>query len=243
MSILQHDVKKVDRLDNDLLLIREGYLARPVTVDKTTVTGLTPTDKGRYIIPQGTYLVGRTNSLLVDPQQIAQEANVTVTKASATLLTYLVITSRIEGAVTHSVNIAASTSANAPTVATFNTTTHTLDVTLGTDAKKVVNATLEDVVNAINNDTIANTYVIASLNDEDHRLDVAAAASGALAGGGVETVTGDIDGILYHSVDVTSGESTGALIIHGVIDLDKMPRDVGAAVKAKLPRIMFGRKD
>ncbi|MFC2577685.1 MAG: hypothetical protein ACFNQH_01345 [Veillonella parvula] len=241
--INQHMIKKVDGLDNDLLLVREGYLARPVTLDKSTITGLQPTDKGRYIIPQGTYLVGGNGSLLVDPQQIAKEANVTVTKAKATLLTYVEVTSKIEGAVTYAVKLVASTSANAPTVASFDTSTSEVKVVLGTDAKKVVNATLQDVVDAINNDTIVNTYVVASLTDADHATDVAAAATGALAGGGNEAVTGDIDGILYHSVDVTDGENTGALIIHGVIDIDKMPKGVGAAVRAKLPRIMFGRKD
>lgn len=241
--INQHIIKQVDGFDNDLLLVPEGYLARPVTLDKTTITGLQPTDKGRYIIPQGTLLVGSNGSLLDDPQQIAKQAQVTVTRASVTLLTDIKVTAKAEGAVTYPVQIVAATGANNPMAVDFDTSTHTLKVTLKTNAKKVVDATLKDVVDAINNDMIANTYVIAELVDPTHWDTVAAAANGALAGGGVQTVTGTIDGILYHGVDVTEGENTGALIIQAVVDIDKMPMAIGSALKAALPRITFGRKD
>lgn len=241
--INQHSVKQVDGFENDLLLIRESYLARPVTLDKDTITGLQPTDKGRYIIPQGTLLVGPNGSLLDDPQQIAKQAQVVTTRASVTLLTDIKITAKSEGAVTYPVQIVAATGANNPMAVDFDTSTHTLKVTLKTNAKKVVDATLKDVVDAINNDMVANTYVFAELVDPDHWDTVAAAANGALAGGGVQTVTGNIDGILYHGVDVTDGENTGALIIQAVVDIDKMPIAVGQAVKNKLPRITFGRKD
>ena len=71
----------------------------------------------------------------------------------------------------------------------------------------------------------------------------AEAVAAALSNGGDATVSGDIDGILYHSVDVTDGEATGALIIHGYVNVDNMPNVPSAAVKAKLPHIVFGRKD
>ena len=89
---------------------------------------------------------------------------------------------------------------------------------------------------------LANTYVNAKV-DDDKKYNIASAGTATLAGGGVEAVTDFIDGILYHSVDVTDGENTGALIISGVIDIDKMPMGVGEAVKKALPHIQFGRKD
>ena len=115
-------------------------------------------------------------------------------------------------------------------------------VTLKTNAKKEIVSTLENVVKAINEDMIANTYVISKVED-DKKDTVATAGTATLAGGGAEVVNGGIDGILYHSVDVTYGENTGALIINGFIDIDKMPMGVGAAVKKALPNITFGRKD
>ena len=242
MSINQHDVKQVDGLDKELLLVGEGYIARPVTVDKNTITGLVPTDTGRYIIPQGTYLKGDPESLLVQPQQIAKQATVAVTKASATLITDIHLEAVTEGAVTYQVTLVDPAKANVGLKVEVNTTTKVITVTLKTNQKKDIMSTLKDVVDAINEDMIANTYVKASV-DKSKQDDTASAGTATLAGGGAETVTGIIDGILYHSVDVTDGENTGALITHGVIDIDKMPMGVGQAVRKALPHIIFGRKD
>ena len=240
--INQHLVKKVDRLDKELLLLGEGYIARPVTVDKTTITGLLPTDTGRYIIPQGTYLKGKAESLLVQPQQVAVQANVTVTKASAALITDIHLEAEQEGNVTYAVTLVDPAASNAGLSVDTDTAAKTVKVTLKTDSKKKIVSTLEDVVNAINEDMLANTYVNAKV-DDDKKDNIASAGTATLAGGGAEAVTGFIDGILYHSVDVTDGENTGALIISGVIDIDKMPMGVGEAVKKALPHIQFGRKD
>ena len=53
----------------------------------------------------------------------------------------------------------------------------------------------------------------------------------------------DIDGVLLHSVDVTDGEATGAMMIGGNINIDNMPVTPDAAVIAKLPNINFLRRD
>lgn len=240
--INQHNVKQVDGLDKELLLLGTGYVARPVTVDKSTITGLTPTDKGRYIIPQGTYLKGDPESLLVQPQQVAKQANVAVTKASAALITDIHLEAVTEGAVTYQVATVDPAKANVGLKVEVDTTAKKVTVTLKTDSKKAIMSTLNDVVKAINEDMIANTYVKAKVDDAK-KDDVASAGTATLAGGGAEVVTDFIDGILYHSVDVTDGENTGALIIHGIIDIDKMPMGVGEAVKKALPHITFGRKD
>ena len=69
--MINFQTKAVDGFDKELLLVRDGYLARPVTLNQSTVAGLVPTDKGRYIIPQGTYLYGSGESLLTNPNQVA----------------------------------------------------------------------------------------------------------------------------------------------------------------------------
>lgn len=63
------------------------------------------------------------------------------------------------------------------------------------------------------------------------------------SGGGSETITGIIDGILLHSVDVTDGENFGALVVAGSINMDNMPVVPSTAVKGALPRILFSRID
>ena len=81
--------KMVAGFDPEILLISEGYVARPVSVDKNTISGLQPDEKGRYIIPYGTYLTGVGGSLLENPQQLAVAVVPTVTKASTAINTVL----------------------------------------------------------------------------------------------------------------------------------------------------------
>ena len=72
--------KKVAGFDKELLYNQVGYLAKPVTLDKSTLT-VTPTEKGRYIIPQGTLLYGKDSSLLLNPNQNAKAVVPTLSKA------------------------------------------------------------------------------------------------------------------------------------------------------------------
>ena len=64
-----------------------------------------------------------------------------------------------------------------------------------------------------------------------------------MSGGAVEAVTGKIDGVLYHSVDVSDGEAVGTMVYAGVINKDAMPIEPSDAVEAALPHIKFARID
>lgn len=239
--------KKFDGFDKELLLIGEGYVARPVTLNKDTVAGLQPTDKGRYIIPYGTYLYGSNGSLLANPQQVAKAVVPTVTRATVTVNASVKITAKQDGALVHTVEFVAPSgqAVSNASVEVSGGATKAIKVNLAGKADGTVKTTYAKVVELINNDVEANTYVVAELASGVADDVVAAAASStALSGGGAMTVSGDIDGILYHSVDVTQGEATGALIINGYINVDNLPQgEPGDAVKAKLPHIVFGRKD
>lgn len=239
--------KKFDGFDKELLLIGEGYIARPVTVDKNTVAGLQPTDKGRYIIPYGTYLRGESGSLVSNPQQVAKAVVPSVTRATLTVNSSVKITAKQDGALVHTVEFVAPSgqAVSNASVEVSGGATKAIKVLLAGKADGTVKTTYAKVVELINNDIEANTYVVAELESGvGDDVVAAAAASAPLAHGGAMTVTGDIDGILYHSVDVTDGEATGALIINGYINVDNLPQgEPGDAVKAKLPHIVFGRKD
>lgn len=234
-------VTQVDGFDKELLLVGEGYMARPVTLNKATVSGLVADDKGHYIIPQGIYLTGAAGSLLLNPQQNAVAVVPTVAKASATVGTALVVTAKADGGVAYSVELTKGTSKYIKVTADATKAT----VALAVDSKGGdIISTNADVVKAINSDTTANTYVSAALatgaNGDDLAVVTAAVAT---SNGAADAVASDIDGILYHSVDVTDGEATGAMIYKGVINIDNMPEIPGAAVKAKLPNIVFARRD
>lgn len=238
--------KQFADFDKELLLISEGYVARPVTLSKNTIAGLQPDEKGRYIIPYGTYLYGANGeSLLVNPQQEGVEVIPTVTKASGTVNSVVKITAKAEGNLAYVISFVAASDNTFKVNVGGTGASKTFTVILPVDSEGDVTVTYDDVVTLINNDMEANTYIIASIDTGADGTQTAEETSSDVttSGGGSETV-GDIDGILYHSVDVTLGEGTGAMIIAGYIDVDKMPQGVpGAAVKGKLPRITFARKD
>lgn len=238
--------KAVDGFDKELLLVGEGYIARPVTVNKNTIPGLTSNDAGRYVIPYGTYLYGSDGeSLLANPQQYGVAVVPSVTHATATINSSLVVTAKSEGDLEHVVTLVAGTDTlSTPTITVTGTgASKTITIDLAVDSNGNVESTYGEIVELINNDIVANTFLVASMATGVDPDTFAKAGTGTTAGGGAETVSGDIDGILYHSVDVTDGEATGALIIHAYIDVDNMPSVPGAAVKAKLPHIVFARKD
>lgn len=47
------------------------------------------------------------------------------------------------------------------------------------------------------------------------------------------------EGVLFEDVDVTDGPAAGALLIHGFVDLDKIPSAPSAEEKAALNQITF----
>lgn len=233
--------QKVTGLDDkELLLVGEGYIARPVTVAKSTISDIAVNSDGHYVIPQGTYLYGESGSLLDNPQQVAVAVVPKSAHAKATLNSAITVTAKDEGLLAYVVTLVVGTTANNSVA--YSASTKTVTVTLSVDEDGAVQETYQDVVDLINDDIEVNSLIKATIID-GYADTVAVAGTATTADGGAETVDSDIDGVLYHSVDVTNGEAIGTLIIAGYINVDNMPSVPGAAVKEKLPRITFGRKD
>ena len=232
-------VTPVDGLDKELLLNVEGYIARPATISKAAIPDMKPDADGHYIVPQGTLVVGKSGSILENPLQEVVQATVTQTRATATVASKFTVTAKTAGVVAYTVTLAKGTNGNSSV--SFDGTD--VKVTLAVNRSGNVKTTYKDVVDLINNDATVNSYVVAKLVDGEDGSDVAAETTETLAGGAAEAVTGDIDGILYHSVDVSSGESPCTVLIRGTVNVDNMPVEPSAAVKAKLPHIIFGRID
>lgn len=231
--------KKVASFDKELLYNQAGYFAKPVTLDKTSLTGITPTESGRYIIPQGSLLYGNASSLLTNPDQNAKVVVPTVSKATVTINTVLKITAKADDTVTYNVKLEVGTARRPSISATATAAT----IKLGVDKAGAVTTTYNDVVSLINTDMIANNYVVASIAADQDGDTVAAAGDASTTGGTTTTVASDIDGVLLHSVDVTMGEAVGAMMISGNINIDNMPETPDSAVIAKLPNIRFLRRD
>ena len=97
-----------------------------------------------------------------------------------------------------------------------------------TDGKKIVPAGTIIGGTGGANAILANPAILAT----EHNTQSGATGS---AGAGV-----DAEGVLMHDVDVTSGDAQGTMIIHGFIDLNKLPSAPCAdAVTALKGRIVF----
>jgi len=64
---------------------------------------------------------------------------------------------------------------------------------------------------------------------------VGGTASGAVSADNSATT----EGVLLHDTDVTYGNAPGTMIIHGFVDLDKLPAAPSSGAKTALPQITF----
>lgn len=228
-------------MEDSILYFTENYVAKPIMLNKTTITGLTANADGKFIIPRGTFLTGTAGSLKERPNQVAKQAVFTGVAGTLNLLTFVRIVDKQES--NRVLTFKVTKPAKATTTATVAVSGLTIEIKVANDGTNIL-TTLGDIVTLINGNMEANSLCVASLTDETKADTVATeVASAVTAGGANDTGTGDVDGILMHSVDVTDGEATGALVLAGFVDLDKIDIEPSTNFKTKLPMIAFLRKD
>ena len=228
-------------MEDSILYFTENYVAKPIMLNKTTITGLTANADGKFIIPRGTFLTGTAGSLKERPNQVAKQAVFTGVAGTLNLLTYVRIVDKQKS--NRVLTFKVIKPAKATTTATVAVSGLTIEIKVANDGTNIL-TTLGDIVTLINGNMEANSLCVASLTDETKADTVATeVASAVTAGGANDTGTGDVDGILMHSVDVTDGEATGALVLAGFVDLDKIDIEPSTNFKTKLPMIAFLRKD
>ena len=228
-------------MEDSILYFTENYVAKPIMLNKTTITGLTANADGKFIIPRGTFLTGTAGSLKERPNQVAKQAVFTGVAGTLDLLTYVRIVDKQES--NRVLTFKVTKPAKATTTATVAVSGLTIEIKVANNGTNIL-TTLGDIVTLINGNMEANSLCVASLTDETKANTVATeVASAVTAGGANDTGTGDVDGILMHSVDVTDGEATGALVLAGFVDLDKIDIEPSTNFKTKLPMIAFLRKD
>ena len=228
-------------MEDSILYFTENYVAKPIMLNKTTITGLTANADGKFIIPRGTFLTGTAGSLKERPNQVAKQAVFTGVAGALNLLTYVRIVDKQKS--NRVLTFKVTKPAKATTTATVAVSGLTIEIKVANNGTNIL-TTLGDIVTLINGNMEANSLCVASLTDETKAGTVATeVASAVTAGGANDTGTGDVDGILMHSVDVTDGEATGALVLAGFVDLDKIDIEPSTNFKTKLPMIAFLRKD
>lgn len=228
-------------MEDSILYFTENYVAKPIMLNKTTITGLTANADGKFIIPRGTFLTGTAGSLKERPNQVAKQAVFTGVAGALNLLTHVRIVDKQES--NRVLTFKVTKPAKATTTATVEVSGLTIEIKVANNGTNIL-TTLGDIVTLINGNMGANSLCVASLTDETKADTVATeVASAVTAGGANDTGTGDVDGILMRSVDVTDGEATGALVLAGFVDLDKINIEPSTNFKTKLPMIAFLRKD
>lgn len=119
---------------------------------------------------------------------------------------------------------------------------YAINVTIATDAAGALTSTALEVMHAVMANALANSLVfVASTGASTGAGVMVAAVNAALTGGAdfpVSMANGQF-GILMQDVDVTDGNSTGAILIGGRVLDGRLPAASDAYVRAALPMVNF----
>jgi len=225
----------------EILKYPKHYIAVAVTVD---ATGVSAGADGKKIVPAGTVIGGSRKSVLENLDEKAVKGYVAAKKATLTTgsvendnaIVWTAVDKGIEGN-TISITIAkADTAESALGVAVAG---NDITVTLGTDEENAAISTAAEVAEKINTDDDAGALVVADASGNPNNEAVVAAKTKTQLAGGADSIPGIIEGVLLNDVDVTYGDAPGAMLIHGFVDINKMPEEPDNDVRSSLPQITF----
>ena len=102
-----------------------------------------------------------------------------------------------------------------------------IGLTADSEGKKILKAGTIIGGSGSTNTILGNTAILANVNNSDVATTVAHAAV-------------DAEGVLLADVDLTYGDASGTMLIHGFVDLNKLPEaPLAAAITALKGRITF----
>lgn len=228
----------------EILKFPDHYVALAVMVSDE---GVSANADGKKIVPAGTIVGGKDAPVLENLDQPVVDKNTPPAKATKDFAVAedggeninLTLTAVEPGAAGNSISLTMSSSSPA-TGEVVEVTVSNTDITVKPVVSGgAVTSKIGDVVNAINANADAKALVVASA-DEDVLDKVISknVARTTLAGGSDGTAT-DAEGILLNDVDVTYGPAPGAMLIHGFVDLNKLPEVPAFGAAAALPMIAF----
>jgi hypothetical protein len=111
-------------------------------------------------------------------------------------------------------------------------------IELANGSALAVTSTAADVIAAVAIDAEASLLVSGSNTGESTGLGVIAPKAATKLAGGSDAASA-AEGLLLNDVDVTYGSAPGAMLIHGFVDIGKLPEDPTAGVIAALKQITF----
>jgi len=226
-----------------ILAVPDHYVAIPGLVDDT---GIVANADGKKIVAAGTVVGGAAAAFLTDKTQKVQKKNTQGAYDSATLVPAganndIVFTAKTSGASGISVEILNPGAANqALKVTTVN---NKISVSLATDGVSAITSTAAAVISAVNNDPDASERVSAANAAANDGTGVMAAVALTPLASGVASTGTAAEGVILEDVDVTSGPKSGPVLIHGFVNLDKLPEAPCAdAIAALKTRIVFMKR-
>lgn len=228
----------------EILKFPDHYVALAVMVSDE---GVSADADGKKIVPAGTIVGGKDAPVLENLDQPVVNKNTPPAKATKDFAVAeaggkninLTLTAVEPGAAGNSISLTMSSLDAASGEEVEVVVTGTDIVVKPVVDNGTVTSKIGDVVNAINANTDAKTLVVASAPDDVLTTVITKDVPKTnLAGGSDGTVT-DAEGILLNDVDVTYGPASGAMLIHGFVDLNKLPEVPAFGAAAALPMIAF----
>lgn len=214
----------------EILLFADHYVAMGCTLSDT---GVAVDSTGRKIVKKGTFVGGSSASVFADRTQKLKVAHDYA--ALETAMTGdnndIKLTAKDDGTGGAAISLTlVDPAANSKDLA-VSVVGKGISVSLATGAAGAITTTASELIAAINADEAAAALVTASLKGTDTGAGVVTAlAKTSLANGGLTGPT-VIDGVLLNDVDVTSGSAPCALLIHGFVNVAKIPGRPTAAMK------------
>lgn len=224
---------------NQILKFPDHKVAMTVTVSDT---GVTENEDGEKIVEAGTIVGG--GGVLLDPGKPVSDVNLGAKAASFTTtfttensnLTFVAKEKGVDG---NSIKVAFVAPTTASQELSVSVVGNVITVNLATDDSKAVTTIADDVITIIMENTEAQELADVKPADGNNGGGIVSALAATALSGGVAGAGGTAEGVLENDVDVTYGPALGAMLIHGFIDVKKMPIEPTAADIAALKQITF----
>ena len=214
----------------EILKFPDHYVAMPVTVDDD---GISAGSNGKKIVPAGTIVGNATagGTLADDTKKVKVHAPAALSTDLAGDDNDLVYTAKVN----RTIKIAYIDPSANDQALSVSVTVDTINVSLKTGSGGEIESTAAEVKAAIEAHYQANELVSIADKGEDD-------GSGAVIAMAAATLTGGIpaEGILLNDVDVTSGDMSGAMLVHGFVATAKLPTAPSTQARKDLEgRIVF----
>lgn len=222
-----------------ILKFSDHYVAMTVTVSDQ---GVLPDEDGHKIVPAGTIVGG--NGVILDPSKPVSDVNLGIVAASFTTTfaaknSNLLFTAKSEGPTGNDIKVALVDPAVADGVLCVSVADKVITVTLATDDTKAIISTANDVIGVIMDDANARKLVDVRPANGNSGVGIVSGLTTTALTGGTAGAGGKAEGVLMNDTDVTYGSALSAMIIHGYIDVNKMPVPPNDADIAALRQITF----